>query len=357
MTDRVKVDWTVPSEEWDRFVNYVEHRYGEIEGNMGREVERAMREFCDEDEYATAEEMVDRLVKAAGGIGGGTKKKKNRTLDVGQDGDTTKVRCRVRPGVKDSFRAYAKQTEHRLGVALAHALQVRREGGRSKRLEDKLSRIVDDAEQLLATVNDDTDDGVSPQEKRTVAICRELHDDVGFEGKLPDEFPKSALRDAIKTVVGDTEYLLETYTDKVLDRLDYVPHPDIEHLYAHEDTVDPLPAIDREGYDDLSREERIEGLKIKLGRESYENGGQLQYGVREIRDSIFEGVPTDDTVKRYMNQAAEEDGYEVVNQNGKVMLRAETKQMSNTGLVEKILRGAPSASSGQTTLQSSSKAD
>jgi len=358
MTDRVKVDWTVPAEEWDRFVNYVEDEHGEIEGNMGREVERAMQEYADADEYASVEDMVDKLVQAAGGSGTATKKTKNRTLDVGQDGDTVKVRCRVRSRVKDEFRAFAKQTEHRLGIALAHALQMRREGGRADRVERKLEAIVDDAEKLLATANADRDDGMSVKERRTVMLCQELNAEVEVGGgQLPDEFPREALRDVIESNLGDSDHFIETYTDRVLDRIGYVPHPDLDHLYADEDTVDPLPPIDRKEYSDLSREERIEGLKIELGRDAYENGGRLQYSVGEIRDSVFDGVPTDDTVKRYIHAAVDEDGYELLTQNGRNVIRATTEMMSNSELVEKILRGAPSAQTGQTTLQQTSKSD
>jgi len=358
MTDRVKVDWTVPVEEWDRFVNYVESKHGEIEGNMGREVERAMQEYADADEYASVEDMVDKLVQAAGSSSAGTKKRKNRTLDVGQDGDTVKVRCRVRPRVKDDFRGFAKQTEHRLGIALAHALQLRREGGRSERVERKLEAVVDEAEKLLATANEDRDERMLPKEKRTVMLCQELKQEVGVGGgELPDEFPKEALRDVIESNLGDSDYFFETYTDRVLDRLGYVPHPEIDILYADEDTVEEKPPIDRKQYKDLSREERVEGLRIKLGRDAYENGGTLQYSVSEIRDSVFEGVPTDDTVKRYMNQASEEDGYGLLRQNGRNVLRANTELMSDSDLVEKILQGAPSAKNGQTTLQGTSMSD
>jgi len=66
MTDRVKVDWRIPSDEWEKFVAYVRDEHGETEGYVGREAERAMREFVDADEFAAVEERVDRFIQAAG---------------------------------------------------------------------------------------------------------------------------------------------------------------------------------------------------------------------------------------------------------------------------------------------------
>jgi hypothetical protein len=62
----VELDWLVPANEWDRFLRYVEAEYGEIEGNVSREVRPAMREWLDIDEFAAVEEKVDRLIQAAG---------------------------------------------------------------------------------------------------------------------------------------------------------------------------------------------------------------------------------------------------------------------------------------------------
>lgn len=66
MTGRVKVGWHVPADEWDRFTDYVVDRHGQIAGYAGNEVERAMREWVDADDYVSAEDLADRLVEAAG---------------------------------------------------------------------------------------------------------------------------------------------------------------------------------------------------------------------------------------------------------------------------------------------------
>lgn len=146
---KVKLDWKVPQTEWERFRQYVENKFGSIEGYLGRESEHAMREYIDGDSYNKIEEQIDRLIEATG-----------RTPDrcfveiksgvVNQQ--RTRVTIRVEESVKDEFRSQADATDQdqSYGVLFAQAIRVRREGGRADRLERKLNRVIKDAESVLS---------------------------------------------------------------------------------------------------------------------------------------------------------------------------------------------------------------
>lgn len=107
-------------------------------------------------------------------------------------------------------------------VALARAIRQRRSVGRARRLVDKLDRVIDDAEALLAEVGGDGD--LSLCEKRTIAICH----------RLGDEFTQDELEDAIAAGPGGSPPTLRRYTDRVLKHLDVVEHPRKAGLYVPE---------------------------------------------------------------------------------------------------------------------------
>lgn len=66
MTHRSKVDWRVPAREWRRFLSYIDDEDRNLQGYKGREVESAMEEWIGKDGGDELEELVDRLVQAAG---------------------------------------------------------------------------------------------------------------------------------------------------------------------------------------------------------------------------------------------------------------------------------------------------
>lgn len=258
VTETVKLNWCVLAEEWDAFRAYVRERHGEIKGRLGREVERAMREYMDADEYAEVEERIDRLIRAAGRTPASLGEKK--TLVDPPVGETVRARARVPPEVKEEFAAFVKrETEDHHGVVLARALKARRDGGRSGRVARKLERVQADAEALLAEVNPDAEERMSVRERRTVAIC----------SHLGDQFTRGDLEDAIAAVAGDSRPTLETYTERVLERLEYEPHPANEDLF--------IPRAERE---ELARQ-RAEDRRRKAEREAANTFGQHQRAVTD----------------------------------------------------------------------------
>lgn len=220
MSNRSKLQWQVPSEEWQRFRQFVDSEYGSVKGYLSREVENAMREYALMDGYEEVEQLVDRLVQAAGRTLGDRHEEKRNLYN----GDTTRVTVNVDTLVKDSFCRQADDDTGSYGRILAKALRAYREGGRASRLEDKLERVVDDAESMLETVRDDeSGTSMGKKERQTVAICSEL----------PSPFNRDQLEESIKDHAGSSDYYLEEYTEQVVDRLG------------------PLKVIERPGESDL----------------------------------------------------------------------------------------------------------
>jgi len=333
VTSREKVDWRVPSEEWDAFIDFVHREHGEIKGYVGREVERAMREWIDSDDFAPVEDRVDRLVQAAGRTPADLSQKKRASTPPGGE-DTTRVTCRVDTRLKEDFAGFVKRTsDDRLGVALARALRQRRSGGRAQRVLDKLDRVIDDAEDLLAEVAGDGD--LSLREKRTIAIC----------DRLGPQFKQSDLEDTIADVVGDSPPTIRDYTDKVLDRLEYVQHPNTPDLFVPEDYArdvgaDPdAPAIDRKSYAGLTREEKVRGLRIDLARRSMSNGGRYQIDADTVKRSVFDGKPSDGHARELLRLAGDADGFDTVRRQGKERLRVDLADVSDTDIRDAVDNG------------------
>jgi len=315
VTSRQKLDWRVPSDEWDAFVDFVYHQHGEIKGYVGREVERAMREWIDVDDFATVEDQIDRLIRAAGRRYTDLSQKKSAS-DTLESEDTTRVACRVDSHLKQEFSGFVKKmTDDRLGVALAWALRERRAGGRSQRVENKLERIIDDAEALLAEINGNNE--LSIRKKRTITICNQLS----------DQFLRDELESAIAEIAGDSPPTLQDYTHKVLNRLGVVEHPDRPDLYITKNRARQLgidldaPQIDWKPYEALTREEKVEGVRIELARLAKVHHGKYQIEANTIKQKICNSKPSDNETKEILRQAATADGFDVTHYRGKDKLR------------------------------------
>lgn len=206
MTDRVMVDWKVPESEWNRFKQFVDSEHSGVKGSLGRAVEEAMREYALTDGYEQVEQLVDRLVQAAGRTLEDSREEKTNQFGS----ETTRATSRVDPLVKDSFKDQADDDTGSYGRVLAKALRAYREGGRAARLKDKLERVVDDAESMLETVRgDDGGSSMGKKERQTVAICSDL----------PTPFSRDTLEQKIREHAGGSDYYINEYTESVLDRL------------------------------------------------------------------------------------------------------------------------------------------
>lgn len=338
MSDRPQLDWFVPSDEWDRFLRYVERKKGETEGYVGREVERAIREWLDRDEFAAVEDMIDRLVQAAGRTPENLAQKK-RSVDHPGGEETTRVYVYVEEDLKEAFARDARDAGENPGTYLARALRARREGGRSRRVEEKLGRVLDDAEALLSEV-DPEGDGMPLRERRAIAIC----------GRLGTQFTREDLDEAIAAVAGDSPPTLRDYRKRVLDRLDHAAHPANADLFVPEDRAREIasetdspaidaPAIDRKDYPDLSREEKGRGLRIALAREAARNDGRYRFDAEDVRRDVFDGYPSEGHVRGLMDLAANAEGFERTRTHGKEWLQVDLRDVTD----EEVLSAVPNA--------------
>lgn len=231
MTFLTDLSWRVPCSERDQFIEYVEDEYGDTKLYAGIEATSAMREWIDADRGSGTEEIIDRIVQVEGSRPQADDEKRNKlSSDTLANEEKVRVRWGVHPPTKEAFAAHCKKhADDPMGVMFAYALREYRQGGRWDRVEDKLIRISEDIEGLLTAVLD-SPGGASPQEQRTVAMCRQIHDLPLTVGVQP--IPRRDIHAAIESVMGSlSDYLKETYTPLILDRIEYEPSPSNANLF------------------------------------------------------------------------------------------------------------------------------
>ncbi|GGM52939.1 hypothetical protein [Haloarcula argentinensis] len=306
MRDTSKLDWMVPADEWDQFRRHVEFKFGTVAGYLGREAELAMKQYIDADGYARVETLVDRLVSAAGRSPDHASEKIKSDL---ASQEPTRIGIRVGTILKEEFCAYVDEhTDHNYGVALARALNVYRDGGRSRRVEDKLDRVVDDAESMLGELNDDSDDSLSSVQRKTIAICH----DVG------ESFTDEVLNESIHNIAAEgpkaSDPTLEKYRDLVVNRLDYERHPNNEELWisrdqAEEISPDETPAECRRSVELLDTDEMKRRVIYTVGRRAMATSSKdVTLPERELREAVFDDEISRPTMHEVMQAAAEHFG-------------------------------------------------
>jgi hypothetical protein len=342
MTEAVVLDWMVPERSWETFTDQVESEFGVVEGYLAREALSAMNEFAESDGYEDVEDKIDRLVRAAGRTPHQRPKEKKLSAVPSSDLSdlpTTRVTIRVDYGVKETFKAAADASAFdSYGVAFARALELYCDGGRAARLEDKLDRIVDDAEALLAELDEsDADESLSVVERRTVIICNRL---VGDDHT--DQFKDDALVEEISDVAGSSGPTIERYRDRVIDRLGYEPHPNNSDIWMPADQAktyvsDGVPDVVRQPADHLSRQERIERIQMGLGRRAAKTNGQTKISASEVQEKIFDDKVTHSSVRDLLNGVAVNDGFRLEKTGSESMhVKVDVSNLDDTDLAEKM---------------------
>lgn len=121
------------------------------------------------------------------------------------------------------------------------------------------------------------------RKKRTIRICRRFDDQY--------EIGRDELHESIADVAGPT--LVDDYEQLVLDRMEYaaspvsyavvMPEEAACELAAKHDPPGPdAPAIDWKDYLDLSREEKVDGLRIELARRALSRNGDASATVSKV---------------------------------------------------------------------------
>jgi hypothetical protein len=209
-----------------------------------------MRAFLDEDAGAVVEATVDDLLEAAA-------LSRERPPREKIDSQTVEVRAYVNPELKDRFKSHVDQldaqqypTGDRLtyGRVLGLALREHLDGGRWERVRGKLDPVVGDLEGVLSELTPDDQGGMGIRERRTVAICHQLN----------PRFTAEELKATIEDVVGDSRPTIRTYTEKVLDRLDYAEHPKTRK--SDEKTI-YIPAVEADRLARESAQRKVEAYQ------------------------------------------------------------------------------------------------
>lgn len=342
MTSRPSVDWHVPTDEWHSFVNYVKDKHGKKEGYIGCEVEQAMREWINEDDYATIEDQINQLIKASGRNRSNQPYKK-RASDTIESKNTTRVSYRVDPRLKSEFSAYVSKTSNdRLGVALARALRECRNGGRSERIENKLDLVLDDAKSLLAKL--DNTNKLTAGQERTIVICE----------KLNEEFTEYQLEEIIRDCVGSSDPTLRNYKRLVLQRLNVVEHPNRIGLYISQEKAQRLGVdldahpIEWKPYRALTDKERVEGVRIKLAKFADSNNGKHRIDSKTIVEKIFDSKSSYVKANEILTKAADVDGFATVSHSDKNKLKVSLEQVTDTAILNAVNRDSKTTQSQST---------
>jgi hypothetical protein len=228
MTFLEQLGWFVPCSEWENHLEQTKTEWGDTKLYAGFIAGLAMKEYMDDDRGASVEPVVDRVVRAGGvRLRDADEKRKNGVESLANE-DKMRVHSMVHPPTKAAFASFAKEhTDDSPGVVLAYALREYWDGGRWARVGDKFNRVADDAEALLSEVSSSgsgSGSKLGTKEKRTIAIVRNLSERLSWEAPAP--ISRADIHDSIEAVTGsDSEYMLEQYTGRVIDRLDYEPHP------------------------------------------------------------------------------------------------------------------------------------
>jgi hypothetical protein len=310
--DHTRLDWRVPQQEWTHFREFVEDEHGSISGYLGREAEKAMREYIDMDGYGEIEERVNQLVQAAGRTTQSSLKNKKGKLE---GGEKTRVTVQVEEDIKNEFRRFVSDSEHTLGVEFATAIRAYRDGGRPARLESKLDRILDDVTDILGELDTTADESgsLSAKQRKVIAIC----------DRLDKSFHDDELVEAIDEIAGRSDRASqptrEEYRDVVTNRLNVEPHPNTDDLLwipaeeAKQYAGEGVPRVCRQRVSTLDRSERVERIRLAVGCEAAKRtNGEYAESVTTIRKQVLDSEVSRPTAAAMIRDAANVEGFEVV---------------------------------------------
>lgn len=353
VSDRVRLDWSVPSRAWRLFREHVEDENAAVDGSYGREADEAMKQYADADGYDEVESLVDRLVQAAGRTPDGSRGEKNEI----DKSEKTRVVVRVDPDVKEQFSDFVEESDEHTGEVFARAITAYRNGGRPDRLERKLRRVVDDAESVLSELNDSSDDGITAVERKTIAVCNEL----------PDQFVDDELVETIERVADvHSKPSIRKYRKRVVSRLDVEPHPTNSELWVPESVAaeiapDGVPKVCRQSVEHLDREDRERRLKLEVGRRAAkQDSGKLRVSSTTVHEDVFDGKPSKSTSREILENVSRDDAFSLDETRSKTYLRVNLNEMRDADpvLLEEIVeyRDAGEDSSTSDFERSSSRA-
>lgn len=327
--DTTALNWKAPP-EYDRFLDAVAaDNHGYKSPYAGIAIERSFYEYR---ERHPAEENATRLLEAVGRRGQDPREKipQTRPGDGGDDGRRATVR--VAREVKQDMAAYAAETGSAKHEILRAVVCWYLDGRLLGRLTEKLESAVPEAEEQLADLDGSADASLGTKERRTVELVRGL----GEEAFTRDDF-----REELREVrgVSDSPYCRDEYLPRVLDRLDFTPHPNNPDLflrdeqvreYADDEDILDGPAIDRLPYADLTDEEQVYGLRVEAVRKAEgRTNGRYALRVEEVRGEVFDGGPSKRRAKALMDRATQASGFSTDARGGGKRLKVDVSEVDH----------------------------
>lgn len=292
MSVRVQLKWWVPRPSWELLERRVLAKKGSTDLYAGFEAEQIA------DLWLAIEKADPDTLDLPTGTPPHTQKMNVSDTPL-ENQEKIEVHAGIHPETKERLSLAAAEYDVNPGVLIGYIIREYYE-------TDGWGRSI---EAVGSSVGVESDSEPTTRAGRLDLICNRLD----AAGKLQGgEVLADDVREVIADVAGPTVvdgkngYLLD-----VLDRIGYVHHPHVDHLYASETILDEqygvkpdAPAIDRKPYSALSKDDRIEGIKHTLAR----TGAGMT--VSEIHEKIFDGNGSKSYMRNLAHEVGASDGFE-----------------------------------------------
>ncbi len=257
--DRAQLGWRAPVSVWERFETFVAEKHGAEGPYLRFEMERAMREWLDEDGLAAEAEALLREHTDLGGLSSSTASAVGTTR---YQGETRKLNHRINADLKERFAIFADEHDARsYGRALAAALDAYCDGGRARRVLDDVQRLVTGGTATGTTADGVENGGSADSDSLSTAdgggptggVDVEPRHVIEIADKLTgtDTFHEQDLERDIAEVAGEADEVVAAYCKPVIEQTGYTQHPGNDELYISEAQRESLDV-----WDDLTRPER-----------------------------------------------------------------------------------------------------
>jgi len=318
LSNREQLGWKQPP-EWNKFETAVEKEYGSTTPYCGIVLEDAWREYHTRHRL---EDIINDLIDAAGWPQQSNGEKNSlRSRPVTSDTDGRVWIC-VDQDVKTDMEAYAAEINSPKHEVLRAVVNWYLEGGLVGKATEKLELVIDDVVSSLESCDDDRSLGAV--QRRTRTLCRLLTSDTA-------EFARDDLNTALNSSevkgISNSEHTREKYLPKVLDRIDYQPHPNNPDLFLPAERVKTLakntgfvlngPKIDHWAPEDLDEDELIHGVRVKLVREAIVGTDFTEFTTANIERDVLDGRLSSQKIVSVMESVAVANGFKIKNSDGK----------------------------------------
>lgn len=150
MAEKEQVNWTIPASEWSATLSHLEENDRNRTPYVRIFVERAVREWIDEDALLDTEDRLQELEEMCPH----SLPRFSQTeysIPMGDDVDTVRVRTWIDADLKNRLKQVVDENtdygdrygSRRYAAAFTVALRLRRNGGRRQRINDRIERLMD----------------------------------------------------------------------------------------------------------------------------------------------------------------------------------------------------------------------